>query len=207
LTALRCSKPVFFVLVFLFSGYAIERISPPPAGGSRPEFDVVTGISTGALLATAPLLAQAETPTRQHLFHIERSKNANIIQYDAQVGADGKLFKKEPVVGYWIRLAEQGQEMELSWVQSTFAFGFDTKLERDRESLELEMKLDLGSKISVVRDGDGYRATVPIQGSPSWLEKIYIDADRKGMSANIHYVEVYGSDRETGEARYQKIVP
>ena len=166
----------------------------------------VTAILILALLF-APLLVQAETPTRQDLFHIERSKNANIIQYDAQVGADGKLFKKEPVVGYWIRLAEEGQVMELSWVQKTFAFGFNAKPASDRESLVLEMKLDLGAPIRVIRDGDRFRATVPIEGSPSWLEKIYIDAERKGLSANIHYVEIFGTDRETGEARYQKIVP
>ena len=52
-----------------------------------------------------PALVLAQTPDRQHLFKIERSKNANIVQYDAQVGPDGKLLKKEPVVAYWIRLA------------------------------------------------------------------------------------------------------
>jgi hypothetical protein len=159
-----------------------------------------------SLMFLAPVLMAGET-VRQPLFKIERSKNANIIQYDAQVAADGKLFKKEPVVGYWIRLAEQGQVMELSWLQRTFAFGFDAKLARDRESLELRMKLDLGAPIRVVRDGALFRATVPIEGKSSWLEKIYIDADRKGLSANIRYVEVYGRDVENGDARYQKIIP
>jgi hypothetical protein len=158
-------------------------------------------------LTGAPLLIQAETPTQQHLFKIERSKNANIIQYDAQVGPDGKLVKKEPVVGYWIRLAEQGQVQELSWVQRTFAFGFDAKLDRNRERAELDMAADFGRPIIVIRNRDVYRATAPIDGSLSYLEKIFIQASGKGMSITVEYIELYGEDMETGEARYQKFIP
>jgi hypothetical protein len=60
-------------------------------------------------LILAPAILVAAEPEHQSLFRIERSKNANIIQYDAQIGADGKLDKREPIVGYWVRLAEQGQ--------------------------------------------------------------------------------------------------
>jgi hypothetical protein len=158
-------------------------------------------------LAVAPLLTQAETPTQQHLFKIERSKNANIIQYDAQVAPDGKLLKKEPVVGYWIRLAEQGQVQELSWVQRTFAFGFSAKLDRNRERAEMDMAADFGRPIIVIRNGDVYRATAPIDDSLSYLEKIYIQASGKGMSVTVEYVELYGEDMKTGEARYQKFTP
>jgi hypothetical protein len=167
----------------------------------------MTAICLALALLYAPLPVQAETPARQHLFHIERSKNANIVQYDAQVGADGKLFKKEPVVGYWIRLAEQGQVKELSWVQRTFAFGFDTKLDKSRESAGLRMKANVGRKINIVRNGDGYRATVIIDGALSYFEKMFIDASRKGFSLTVRYVELYGEDIQTGEARYEKFVP
>jgi hypothetical protein len=64
---------------------------------------------TMAVIVCCPVLSYADTLDRQPLFKIERSKNANIIQYDAQLGADGKLHAREPVVAYWLRLAEQGQ--------------------------------------------------------------------------------------------------
>ena len=155
----------------------------------------------------APLLAHADTQTSQPLFHIERSKNANIVQYDAQVAADGRLFKKEPVVGYWIRLNEQGQKQSLSWLQKTFAFGFETKLDKSRESVELNMKADVGQAIKIVREGDIYRATVIIDGAPSYFEKMYIDATRHGLSLDVRYVELFGEDMKTREARYEKILP
>jgi len=155
----------------------------------------------------APLLVQAETPARQPLFHIARSKNANIVQYDAQVDADGKLSRKAPVVGYWIRLAEEGQVKELTWVQRTFAFGFDAKLDKGRETAEINMKAEVGQPIRVIRIGDEYRATITIDGAPSYFEKMYIDATRDGWSLEVHYVELFGKDMKTGEARYEKRFP
>jgi hypothetical protein len=154
-----------------------------------------------------PLPAQAETPVRQHLFHIERSKNANIVQYDAQVGADGRLFKQNPVIGYWVRLNEQGQEQGLNWIQRTFAYGFDTKLDKGRESAVLLMKADVGQAIKVMRIGDVYRATITIDGAPSFFEKMYIDATRHGLSLDVRYVELFGADIKTGEPRYEKRFP
>lgn len=153
-----------------------------------------------------PLPVQAETPTRQPLFHIERSKNANIVQYDAQLTSDGKLLKKEPVVGYWIRHNEEGQEQKLSWTQK-FAYGFDTKLDKNRETADVHMKADVGEVVKVARFGDKYRATITIDGAPSFFEKMYIDATRSGWSVDVHYVELYGKDVKTGEARYEKRYP
>lgn len=158
-------------------------------------------------LLCTPLFVQAETLTSHPLFHIARSKNANIIQYDAQVAEDGKLYKKEPVVGYWIRLNEQGQKQELSWIQRTFAFGFSTKLDKGRQGAKIDMKADVGEAIKVIRVGDIYRATITIDGAPSYFEKMYIDATRDGMSLDVRYVELFGKDMKTGEARYEKLNP
>ena len=158
-------------------------------------------------LLCAPQWVLAETAARQGLFHIERNKNANIIQYDAQVGMDGKLLKKKPVVAYWIRLAEQGQVKKLSWVQRAFAYGFDAKLDDNREGVELTMKVDLGEPIKIIREENQYRATAPIEGSPSYLEKIYIQTSHKGLFLKVESIEVFGTDMETGESHRQKFFP
>ena len=158
-------------------------------------------------LSGVPMLAGAAEVTRQPLFKIERSKNANIVQYDAQVGPDGKLLKKEPVVAYWIRHNEQGQIEELSWVQRTFAFGVKGKLEKGGESAELEMAADMGQPIRVIREGDTYHAVAPIEGPMSYLEKMYINATGKGIKVTVHYVEIFGKDMETGKDTYHKFFP
>ena len=69
------------------------------------------------------------------------------------------------------------------------------------------MSGDFGRPIIVIREGDHYRATAPIDGSQSYLEKIFIQAHGKGISVTIEYIELFGKDMETGEARYQKFVP
>jgi hypothetical protein len=158
-------------------------------------------------LLCGPLILQAAQLDRQGLFRIERSKNANIIQYDAQVRPNGKLDKKNPVVGYWIRLAEQGQIKELSWLQSKFAFGFDADLDADHEGVSLDMTADLGRPIDVQRYGQEYKAIVDIDGKLSQLEKIYIHATGKGLSTTVNYMDLHGMDLASGEATYQRIVP
>ena len=158
-------------------------------------------------LFCVPVLLCAGALNHQALFKIERNKNANIIQYDAQFGADGKLLKKEPIVAYWVRLADKGQVQELSWVQKTFAYGFNAKYDRDTDTVELDMKADIGRPITVKREGDDYRATARIEGSISYIEKIFIHATGKGMSTTVEYIELHGDDVMNGDKRYEKIVP
>jgi len=159
------------------------------------------------VLICIPIFAQAETSSRQHLFHIERSKNANIVQYDAQVEPDGTLKKRKPVVVYWIRLAEQGQEKKLSWIQRVFAYGFKAKPDSEAGTVELDMVVDFDRPITVVRDGDRYRATMQIDRSLSYLDRFYVNATRKGWSVKVHYVEAFGEEMETGEPSYEKFFP
>lgn len=158
-------------------------------------------------LLTAPAVVCAAQTGPQPLFKIERSKNANIIQYDAQIGSDGKLLKKEPVIGYWIRLAEQGQVKQLSWVQRTFAFGFSAKYHRDSDTATIDMVADIGQPITVKRIEGKYMAVIDFEGQPSQLERIFIQAHGKGISVTVEYVEIFGVDLKTGEPTYGKIIP
>lgn len=158
-------------------------------------------------LMTAPAVVCAAQTGPQPLFKIERSKNANIIQYDAQIGSDGKLLKKEPVIGYWIRLAEQGQVKQLSWVQRTFAFGFSAKYHRDSDTATIDMVADIGQPITVKRIEGKYMAVIDFEGQPSQLERIFIQAHGKGISVTVEYVEIFGVDLKTGEPTYGKIIP
>ena len=76
-----------------------------------------------ALLA-APAAAQIKTSP---LFIIERSKNANVVHYDARLTADGNLDPKEPVIAYWVLLAKDGGREKLSWIEKKKAYGFTIK--------------------------------------------------------------------------------
>ena len=167
---------------------------------------VATGLLALALILAATVL-YANEPEVLPLFKIERSKNANIIQYDAQIGPDGKLLKKEPVTGYWIRLAEQGQVMKLTWIQRKFAFGFKAKYNPKSDTATINMVADIGQPITVRRVDGEYMATVDLEEQASQLEKIFIQAHGKGIKVTVEYVEIFGKHIKTGEETYAKIIP
>ena len=76
------------------------------------------------VLLAAPAAAQMKTSP---LFIIERSKNANVVHYDARLTADGELDPKEPVIAYWVKLTKDGRREELSWIEKKKAYGFEIK--------------------------------------------------------------------------------
>lgn len=155
-------------------------------------------------LICGPLILQADQLDRQSLFRIERNKNANIIQYDAQIRPDGQLDSNEPVIAYWIRLAEQGQVKKLSWIQRRFAYGFDTDFDQGSDRLTLDMTLDIGRPIRVEHDNGAYHATTVIDGKPSRIVKIYIHATGKGLSTKVNFIELYGTDLDDGGETYER---
>jgi len=76
------------------------------------------------VLLAAPAAAQIKTSP---LFIIERSENANVVHYDARLTSDGKLDPKEPVIAYWVMLAEDGRWTKLTWIENKKAYGFTIK--------------------------------------------------------------------------------
>lgn len=155
----------------------------------------------------SPAILHGAQLERDALFHIERNKNANIIQYDAQVKPDGMLDSMEPVVGYWIRLAEQGQVKELIWIEKKFAYGFTTKLNKGENTATLDMVADLGRTILVKRDSEDFRAIAKIDEVESYIDKIFINATGKGMKTKVKYIELYGKAVKGQAEQYERFVP
>ena len=162
------------------------------------------GLILGACLALAATGEEAQTAP---LFRIERSKNANVVQYDVQLRADGRLDPKEPVIAYWIRLAKEGQRQELSWLQRRFAYGFDSRYDRDTDVATLRMNADLGREIRVVHTGEGYRAELVIDERPAHVDRIFIQSIEGGVLPEVEYIDFWGTDLETGKPRYERFEP
>ena len=153
------------------------------------------------------LLADKEIPCQQHLFKIERAKNANIIQYDVQHDSEGLLDKRRPVTAYWIRLAEEGQKMDLRMLEKKFAYGFNARYNADSNTVDLRLKAKIGRGLKVMATPKGFRAQVLIRGQNAWLEKIFIKSSGKGLRTKIEYYDLYGIDSVNGEDRFERITP
>lgn len=143
----------------------------------------------------------------QHLFKIERDKNANIVQYDVQMKTDGKLDPKKPVVVYWVRHTKDGQKEDLKWAEKNFAYGFKAKYNTDTNTAEIDLVANINRQITVQEVEGEYRAKTTIDGKAAYLEKIYISSKGKGMSTKITYMELFGKDIHTEEDLYEKFKP
>ena len=164
--------------------------------------------ATSALIVAVLALPTFAGETQQHpLFTIERSKNANVVQYDVRVKESGKLAKKKPVIAYWIRPGKEEQIRKLTWVQRTFAYGFKAKLSKDRDSATLDLVADIGRLIHVNQvDGD-YLASMRIDGVDSYIERLYIKSTGSGLSTSVDYIDLHGKGIESGEEHYERFIP
>ncbi|MDX2479664.1 MAG: DUF4833 domain-containing protein [Desulfuromusa sp.] len=154
-----------------------------------------------------PIGSLSEDTQTRHLFKIERSKNINIVQYDVQIKADGKLDPKKPVVVYWVRHAKDGQKEDLKWTEKNFAYGFKTKYNSKTNTANLDMVAKINRKIKVHEVQGEYRAETNINGQSAYLEKIFISSKGKGVSTEITAMELFGKDVKTGEDRYEEFKP
>lgn len=152
----------------------------------------------------APDGALAET---HPLFIIERSKNANVVHYDARLTADGRLDPEEPVIAYYVMLAEDGRRKELNWIEKKMAYGFDIKPDPSVSGYKMTMVAAPQRSITVKKEGNAVRAELVIDGRPAVVVKMYINASDGLAWPRVHYIELYGKDLQTAEKRFEKIMP
>ena len=159
-------------------------------------------------LAWAGLAAAQDARTPRRLFHIERNKNANIVVYDAMVDTNGNLPSKdkEAITVYWLKLAENGERKGLKRIERNRAYGFKVK-EREGNRVVIEMVAKIGRLVTVDVENGEYRAHIDIAGRPAILEKVYIFVGEGGILPKVEYIELFGTDTETGEAAYEKFLP
>lgn len=142
----------------------------------------------------------------QKLFIIERSKNANIVRYDAQITSEGKLNTEKPVIGYWILKADEGQRAELSGLQRKFAYGFSTKPAESGEGFIMKMVPLPKREIRVRKVDKTVRAELKIDGKPAILNKIYVDSDSTWTGPKVNYVKLFGRAIKGGKKLSEKVV-
>lgn len=156
-------------------------------------------------LAATFALSQAQD-TRP-LFLIERSKNANVVHYDARLTPQGRLDPGEPVIVYWILLSEDGRREPLNWIERQKAYGFKIKAEKRGQVYRMRLMAYPEREIKVYHNETRVVAEMRIDGYPALLERIYIASTEGRSLPTVRYVELFGRDLNSNEERYEKIVP
>jgi hypothetical protein len=155
------------------------------------------------LLVAAATRAAGECP--DHLFVVARSKNANIVAYDAKTEPSGELASKA-VVAYWLLDGDATRREELNAIEWKRAYGFSLKKGDARTYI---LYFNAGKKRPVtIRMRDGCPVAIgKIQGQTAILRKLFVQSKEGGLRPTVEYVEFFGEDPESGHALYEKLIP
>ena len=145
------------------------------------------------------------------LFTIERSKNANVVQYDAHLTAAGAFDPVAPVSAYWIMLAKDGRREELNFVERRKAYGFEIApnivTTGATNSLTMTIVAYKDRQITVKKVGQKVWPEIMIAGRPAVFQKMYISSTEGLVLPTVNYIELFGKDLESGAALSEKISP
>lgn len=153
------------------------------------------------------IVIPAYAKNAQPLFVIERSTNKNVVHYDAQLTQDGSLDPKEPVIAYWVMLANGGHREELTPLERRMAYGFTIQPDPTGRGYQMVLAGDTDREIRVSREKGKVAAETMIAGRLAFLKKMYVDFTEVFGVPRLNYIELFGHDPTSGDDRYEKIVP
>jgi len=168
----------------------------------------------------AAQLAELRAKSPHILFVIGRSKNLNIVVYEAKVSG-GELDAKEPVVVYWLDLdpAYQKQKrdkgvssdrLELNYIEKTMAYGLSSAANTAKPGHYTVSLVAFPKRaVDVYFDKAKGRpvALIEINGQQCELIRIFVSAtDSWTGLPKVQYVDVIGVDSQ-GRQVSERIAP
>jgi hypothetical protein len=185
---------------------AALRLRPPSRAMERKIMTRRAILIGGATLFGA-VDALAGGVRAQALFVIARSKNANVVHYDARVHESGRLDGEAPVVAYWIMRAEDGRREGLSFFERKLAYGFTTSFTPGGDALRLRLTAFSRRELLVRRDESGrFHAEMTIAGRRARLERIFVASDEGGLTPSVRYLDLFGRSPD-GVRVSERILP
>ena len=145
--------------------------------------------------------------TEKSLFFLQRNKNENTIVYDANLNANGDFDRSEPIDVYWLRYTSTGYRRELKWLERTFAYGYSSKKENNRNGFLVELTAYDERKIRLKKMADGRPiATITCNGKECRLDYLYVFADESGTWPKVIHVDIHATDLQTGKKEMERFL-
>eukprot|EP00386_Alphamonas_edax_P000043 GDKI01000111.1.p2 GENE.GDKI01000111.1~~GDKI01000111.1.p2 ORF type:complete len:195 (-),score=81.05 GDKI01000111.1:308-832(-) len=157
-----------------------------------------------------PRIAELFASDPSVCFLIERSKNGNVVVYNANVAADGKLDPKNPMGVYWINWSkgDKADKEELNMVERSMAYGLSSKkVDGKDNTYEVSLVALPARKVTVTQGADGKPvASIEINGKQARARQIYVYAvDNWVGLPTVKYVEISGED-ESGASVTERVM-
>ena len=131
------------------------------------------------------------------LFFIERSKNANIVQYDANLAADGSCNSRNPVAAYWVMHAENGRREALTRLERELAYGFTTRLDATGTTVWMVLVAHRARPIKIVCGNGTARAEIQNAGRRGYLTKLYVQ-ETSGVVPGVEWIRLSANATSEG---------
>lgn len=139
------------------------------------------------------------------LFHVERSKNKNIVCYDFNRTAVGELDKEDPLNVYWINREERpGERNGLSAIQQRLAYGYKV-LAKSSSGVEIALNACKDRPMEIKKNGSQqYICLTTINNQLAILQKVYVKT-KENNSLKVEYIELSGIVLASGMAVAERI--
>lgn len=165
-----------------------------------------TTISLLLLLSTVlplDLLADDIDYSEHRLFHIERSKNKNIVCYDVNMKGI-ELDAYEPIKVYWINHEERfGARDDLSAIQKRLAFGYKVR-SKNKTAAQIAINAYPDRIIHIKKETQNFKCYTQIDKHEAVLSKIFVKT-KDSNSLKVEYIEFFGTSLSTGKSVRERI--
>lgn len=152
-------------------------------------------------------LTSSSSTESYSLFHIGRSKDANIIKYDIQL-SNGKLNLENPIKAYWVKHTEGGKVEGLTYTQRTLAYGIKYL---SKKADEVKFQFVSYSKRNLYlkkMNDDTYKVILFIDDKWVELKRIHIQIDGGTFLVPIiRYVKIHWNNLYKDESGVEIIKP
>jgi len=153
------------------------------------------------------LLADGSQNRKNILFKIERSRDADVIHYEANLLEDGSLNVVDPIRIYWVKHTRKGETGPLTKIQNSLAYGLKI-IEAIPEKVEFQfVSFDQPMILRKTENGK-YRVFTFFEAKEVEVERLYVHfSGGSYWFPKIGHVEMYAVTPDAGELVVEIIKP
>ncbi|WP_303918736.1 DUF4833 domain-containing protein [Draconibacterium sediminis] len=172
-------------------------------------FKIIIVVLIGLILNEVinPSFAFGSEKDKNYLFKIERSRDADVVIYEANLKEDGSLNQENPVRVYWEKLTDNGRIEPLTKVQNSLSYGLKF-LEANSYETEFQLVAFKQSMTLKKNTNGDYKVYVRIDNQEMEVERIFIWFSNKSYwFPKVGRVELYTKTTNTREILAKVITP
>lgn len=191
-----------FVLIFLVVA-GLGSISPADA------MRLLTTISELHEMPPPPHPGYRAPNDPDTLFYLQRSTNANTIVYAANIDAQGRFDRRNPIEVFWRVFDEDGRRHGLNWIERLLAYGVRVQPAKgvpNAFDAYVVSFPQMKCRVDVSPSGKP-ECIVQMSGHHARLVSAYIELDESGIWPRPLFLNIYGIDTKSGNILREHFEP